>query len=500
MSSVASDYRELTTAPFEELRRTRRWAQDPAAWVRERARQFIWSTQVKILESIRDYRKTAVASCHGPGKSFTVAQAVAWWVDSHPIGKAAAVTTAPTDSQVKAILWKEIRRTHARAKLAGRTNQKQWLIPYLGEEEIIAQGRKPNDYDAEAFQGIHARWVLVALDEACGIPGKSEDKPQSLWDAADSLLANDECRMIAIGNPDDPTSEFERVCRPGSGWNVIWISAFDTPNFTGEPVPEWLTHELVGHTWVEEKRKELAQDWQWNEDHTLCVPPPDKNLEDVHPLWVSKVLGRFPKRGQKNGLIPIPWVEQAMDRQVDPDSPCELGVDIAAGGDASATALRRGQHIRIISEDHNPDTMETTGKIIIEMHEYRANPVKVDLGSMGKGVFDRGVELGYPFVGINFGGEPRDKERFINFRAEMYWGLRERFEAGTIDIDPEDRQLIKELTDVRFKVTSSGKVQIEAKDEMKRRLGRSPDRADAVALAFCVPIEPEKKPKGGVLF
>lgn len=478
----------------------RRWLKDNTLWVKERLRSFVWSKQRDILTSLLNHRKTAVASCHGPGKSFIAANAVAWWLDVHPPGKAAAVTTAPSDNQVKTILWKEIRRAHARGKLRGRTNQKQWLMTPPGkEEEIVGQGRKPNDYDSTAFQGIHSRWVLVVADEACGIPGPTNDKSQSLWDAADSLLSNDECRMLAIGNPDDPASYFEKICRPGSGWNVIWINAFDTPNFTGEEVPEHVAHELVGRTWVEEKRKAWAPGWTWTEDGSRCVPPEGEKEENANPLWISKVLGRFPKFGQVNSLIPILWVEQAMARRLKPEGVNQIGVDIGAGGDASVSCHRLGSVARIISDDHNPDTMETCGKVILEMQATGAELVKIDKGAMGLGIIDRGKEQNHPFVGIGFGEKAQDPERFANFKAEMYWSLRERFEAGDIDIDHEDEQLLKELCDIRWKPVSGGKIQIESKEEARRRLGRSPDRADALALAFCTPVVDVRK-TGGLLF
>jgi hypothetical protein len=337
------------------------------------------------------------------------------------------------------------------------------------------------------------------LDEACGIPGKQGDQAQSLWDAADSLLSNDQCRELAIGNPDDPNTEFAEICKPGSGWNVIWISAFDTPNFTGEVIPAELSQALIGRTWVEEKRKSWAPGWRWNEDGTKCIAPNKEAEENANPLWTSKVLGRFPKNAQSNSLIPIQWVERAKYKFIKPEGKNELGSDIGAGGDSSTSAHRHGGHVRVISDDHNPDTMQTCGKIIEELRKTKATVVKMDEGGIGKGVADRGKEQGHPFVGINFGAQPRDPSRFVNFRAEMYWGLRERFEADEVDIDRYDEQLQKELCDIRFKILSNGKIQLESKDEARRRLGRSPDRADAVALAFCVPIEEVKK-TGGLLF
>jgi len=474
----------------------RRWLKDPVTWVRERAKTHVWSKQCTILNSVRDNRKTAVKSCHGPGKSFTASQAVAWWLDVHPVGEAAVVTTAPSDRQVRVVLWKEIRRVHSRAKLNGRTNQKQWLMTPPGEEEqIVAFGMKPSDYDPTAFQGIHARYVLVAFDEACGITGPTTDTPQSLWDSAGSLLSNDDCRFLAIGNPDDPMAYFAEICKPGSGWNVISVSAFDTPNFTGEEVPAHLRQSLVGHTYVEEARAEWAPNWHWNDEHTLVVPDNEDASKNANPLWYSKVLGQFPEQAGTMGLIPIPWILAAQERSLTPSEPNEIGADMGAGGDSSTTAHRRGPVVRILSEDHNPDTMQTCGKIIEEMRTAEATKVKVDYIGIGTGVYDRGTELGHPFVAMKSGDQPEDTERFANTRAEWWWGLRERFRTGDIDLDPRDKALVSELAAMRYKRTSRGQILVESKADMKKRKLKSPNRADAVMFAFAK----EKEPEGGVL-
>jgi hypothetical protein len=483
------------------------WAEDPEAWARERAHNFLWSKQREILRSVRDHRKTAVKSCHGPGKSFTAAEAIAWWLDVHPVGEASAITTAPSDSQVKTILWKEIRRVHAQAGLAGRTNQKEWLMDVptpdgtATVEQIVAFGKKPADRDPAGFQGQHCRWVLVVFDEACGIQGKTEMGVMSLWDAADSLLSNDDCRMLVIGNPDDPGTEFEKVCRPGSGYNVISISAFETPNFTGEEIPEALGKVLVGHTWVEEKRKEWAPTWQWNEDRTAVVPPAGLKLEDAHPLWLSKVLGIFPTNKQAMGLIPVTWIEAAQRRSLVPSEPIEVGCDVGEGGDSSTAAVRRGPVVRVVHEDHNPRLMVTLGHFIQVMREHCASLVKVDKIGIGAGVVDRAREQELPFIGINVGSRPLEPERFANVRAEQYWALRERFDPdnGQVDLDPEDGQTAAELCSIRYFPNSKGQVQIESKEQAKRRGIPSPNRADAVMLSFC-PKPADDDDEGGLLW
>lgn len=499
MSSVAVQDPLAELQAIESELARRRYLERPDVWVKERLKEQIWSGQQKILESVRNHRKTAVKSCHEIGKSFIAARVVCWWIDVHPITKAFAVTTAPTDPQVEAILWKEIGRVHAKG-LPGRLNTKEWLVtPSVGKEEMVAFGRKPSDYNSVAFQGIHAPFVLVVLDEADGIP-------YLLYEAADSLIANDAGKIVAIGNPDNPTSHFSEVCKPGSGWNVIEVGAFDTPNFTGEELPQSIKDQLIGYNYVEEKRRQWAPHWKWNKERTRVEPPPNSDPQDTDPLWQSKILGKFPKNAGVQTLIRDEWIMSAQNRfhihinDAGMYNPRIIGVDVGAGGDSTSQCLREGPLNRIMAEDHNPDTMQTCGNIIHNLNEWDADSAQIDSIGIGIGVVNRGQEQKKPFVGINVGeaaeGEIEELDpqgnmktiqastKFINKRAQYYWQLREKFERGDIAVDPHDLQLAKELREIRFKRTSTGKIQIESKDEIKKRLnGQSCNRAESLMLA-----------------
>jgi hypothetical protein len=119
---------------------------------------------------------------------------------------------------------------------------------------------------------------------------------------------------------------------------------------------------------------------------------------------------------------------------------------------------------------------------------------------VGAGVVDRANEIlngheknywkGKRVEGVNVGESARDKERFVGLRDELWWTLRERFERGEIDIDAADEKLAAELVEIRYKPTSNGKIKVESKEEMAKRGVRSPNRADAVMLAFA-PVEIE---------
>lgn len=252
--------------------RSARYVSDPVGWVHTELKEHLVSYQRDILEAVRDHRHVAVRSCHDSGKSFVASRLAAWWLSVHPPGQAFVVTSAPTFHQVRAILWREIVRAQKKTGL-GRTNQTEWLI----DDELVAFGRKPADFDDDAFQGIHARYVLVILDEAGGIP-------KNLWVGAETITTNEHSRILAIGNPDSPNTQFKTVC-DSDNWHEIHIDGFDTPNFTDEFEDAIAAGELSAERAEELRDVLLSQIWvkerldEWGEDD---------------PLYLSKVRGEFP--------------------------------------------------------------------------------------------------------------------------------------------------------------------------------------------------------------
>lgn len=445
--------------------RTERWAQDPASWVRDRLGQMVWSKQREIMESVRDHRKTAVRSCHGAGKSHVASLVVSWWLDAHPPGEAFVVTTAPTSAQVRAILWRYIRRMHKSAGLPGRVNQVEWLI----DEELVAFGRKPADADESAFQGIHAPYVLVVLDEACGIP-------ESLWIGAEAITTGPWCRILAIGNPDNSATHFYKVSQPGSGWNAVRISAYDTPNFTGEKVPEIVAVSLISKEWVEEKKTE------WGTENAL---------------FRSKVEGEFTLDAadtvvRSSDVATCRTDTEAVYSPADL-SPVELGVDVGGGLDETVVRERRGilagREWRI-----RTDRPEKIAPLVLRaLRESGATAVKIDSIGVGFGVIGelrnaakRG-EHSARIIGVNVSENPRDKKKFANLRAEMWWTIgRELSAQGGWDLSRMDNGDITaaQLLVPRWELDTKGRIIVEPKDKIRERIGRSPDNADALLLAY----------------
>lgn len=441
------------------------YLEDPAGWIRERLGEYVWSKQEEICNSVVRHKKTAVRSCHSSGKSFISARLAAWWISVHPPGSAFVVTTAPTFAQVRAILWRELGRAHAKGDLIGRVNQTEWHLEVPGgNEEIVAYGRKPADYDQVAFQGIHAKYVLVIVDEADGVPA-------TLLDAVEKITTNNYARILQIGNPYDPTGQFAKSCGPGSGYNSIQIRAWDTPNFTGEDVPHELLDLLLSREWVEEKRA------TWGVGS---------------PLWQGAIEAEFPEEAEDT-LIPLSRIRAAQLRALEETSPVELGVDVARyGSDKSSIYYRAGAVLREVITFGKASTMETVGHVHRAFVATDASSAKIDVIGLGAGVYDRLEEQELPVVPINVGEASSDPEQFLNLRAELYWGIRQRFEGDDIDLDPADDELAAQLSGLKWKPNSRGQIVIESKDDMKKRGLPSPDKADAAVLAFATDRGPEE--------
>jgi len=207
----------------------------------------------------------------------------------------------------------------------------------------------------------------------------------------------------------------------------------------------------------------------------------------------------FPKQGAVDALIPLDWIELAVNQDGCEGEHKQGGLDVARfGGDRTVYIGRRGGLVHRIEEVESMDTMEVVGWSRKFMTEDEPEVVGVDVIGIGAGVCDRLYELSEDgevdceIEEVNVGESPTSdetKKKFMNLRAENYWHLRNMFKPdknGKSQISiPDDVDLKKELKEIRYKFSSERKIKIEPKDEMKKRLGRSPDKADALMLAFC---------------
>lgn len=484
-SSLSSADRAALGAAFDQLDAELRDEQhqaDGPGWVRDRLDEHLWSKQREIMDSVRDHRFTAVKACHGPGKSRVASRIAAWWMETHPPGEARVVSTAPTFPQVEAILWSEINNAASRAAALvtrnpgdaryrafnGRVLATEWKIG----NQLLAFGRKPSDHNPHAFQGIHAKYVLVIIDEACGVV-------QNFWTAALALSTGRHCRILALGNPDDPASVFAEKCADPS-WNTITISAFSTPNFTGEPIPHELAEVLVDQVYVDDMAREYGEE---------------------SPTYISKVLGEFPQDSDA-GVIRLSSLRACVQPEPPPRTdaellPVELGVDFGAGGDTTVIRERRGMLVGRTWRTGSRDGMHVVGLVLQAIRETGATRVKCDVIGIGYGLVARLRELGEggahqaQIVPVNVSETSSEPLRYLRQRSEIWWMGRQLAEDRRWDLsglEERDRErLISQLVAPHYRLDSSGRIVVETKDETRERIHRSPDDADALLLAFFNP-------------
>lgn len=511
------------------------YKQFPDVWVQDRLGEWPWSAQRKILRSVFRQRKTAVVSSYGIGKDWTAARAIACFLDLHAPGEAFVVSTAPTFAQVRAILWREVQtafnkevaraREEKRPSLSDRGHRLNLTEWWIGKE-MVGFGRKPSGQNAAAFQGIHARRVLVVLDEAGGIP-------ETLFEDAEKLVTTEHSRILAIGNPTHEGTYWHRVCNDPD-WNVLHFSAFDTPNFTGERIPDGIGEMLTSKLWVEEQRRKYGEGSPRYQQQVLGRFSKDRTMTTVPLDWVRAAV-----RPERFGPRPTRAAERVMLEQ----GPIVLGVDLASGGsDWTVIRERVGNRAGRMWRTQSGEPREIVALVKQAALESRAERIVIDSIGIGFGIVELvRQETGLPVIAAD-ASEASDVMRlpdgtttqgrevpagtealpvFANKRAEWWWAARERsmlasdpgyrpivpyvrawdltaLEYDLISGEPLDEpdETIDELTAPGYEHVTRGKttvILVESKDELRKaaRLGHSTDHADALLLAFCEPPAPE---------
>jgi hypothetical protein len=453
----------------QSMRLREAYKKDIALWAKDKLKIHLWSKQVEIAEALVQHKKVAVKSCHGSGKSYFASVVVAWWVDTRYGTEAVVVSTAPTYEQVNKILWRYIRQHWGKNKLMGNVTQTDEWKDSKGE--VVAWGRKPADTNTQGFQGIHSSGgVLAVIDEACGVN-------ETLFTGVEAITTGSGDRILAIANPDIPTSEFGRIfLKDDPSWHKITISAFDTPNFTGEYMPEESRKGLVSVEWAEEKKR------SWGEDS---------------PRYKSKVLGEFTTEGGRS-LFTMETLTRGHTMTIQPSVETRpvLGVDVARFGDDYTVVYKfHDGQLRLLDKWNKTSTVVTAQKIVEWAHEVNASEVRIDGVGLGGPVVDMVADQSdnrIETIGL-FGNESSpDIDKWVNARAYWYDNMRERMYTGHIDIDIEDRVLEDELGDLEYFFGKRGNLQIESKDDIIKRRQKSPDYADAACYACAqIGVNPE---------
>ena len=427
----------------------REWRSDPVGFVKTEVGCDPWTKQVAILDAVSDHERVAVRSCNGSGKTFIAAHVVIWWLMCND--KATVVTTAPTDRQVRRLLWREISAIRqANLELIGGEISGASLEL---DPERVAFGFSTNR--PERFQGFHRPNMLFVVDEASGV-----DEP--IFDAMEGSLTSDTAKLLIIGNPTNLSGYFYDAFHKNRAlWHTIHISAFETPNLLNGAT-HFVRDGLVTRKWVEDART------MWGEES---------------PEYQIRVLGEFPDV-ENDTLIALRKIEASVNRQIVEEGDSDykvMGLDVARfGNNRTVACIRKGDTVTELVTLPKADIMATTGYAIDVAQRHNVNAINVDEVGIGAGVLDRLRELGYSYAtGVNVGNRASNSRRYANLRAELYDNLKARFHEDAISI-PNDAELISELASITYSFTSRGQLVLDS----KRTGNRSPDKADALMLAF----------------
>ena len=438
----------------KNIKKLARYHIDPVLFGTEVLGSVYASYQIPIMDSVAENKKTAWRAAHGIGKTYVAADIALWFLLTRPYSK--VITTASIWRQVK-LLWNEIKQKISRADI----KKMGWELKIDVLEMSIkldstwyAMGVASDD--SSKIEGEHARDILYIVDEAKIVP-------KDTFTSIEGALTSEGAKLLVISTPPlNNEGYFYDIWALGKDFKKFHTSAFDSPNVRLERI---VIPELVTKEWIEEREKE----WGVNS-----------------PEYQAKVEGNFPTVTDDT-LISYDWVERAIDREYNDDDLPELSCDVARfGSDKTIIMLGKGRKKKLIKELVKKDTMEVAGYINMLMRDKNAHLARIDELNMGAGAVDRLKEQNINIKAINVGEKAIDNERFANLRAEGYWNLREAFKDGEIDIE-YDEQLVQELTGIKYKYNSKGQLMVESKDDIRKRLGRSPDKADTL-MFFYIPI------------
>lgn len=439
---------------------------DPVHFASDMLRSTLWRKQRDIMRAVATKPLVAVKACHASGKTYQAARLALWWLLRYPEGK--VINTAPSWRQVK-LMWDEIRLARKQSRIAFPVPKATELR--LNDNNYI-QGISTNE--AVKFQGIHGRKILVIVDEA---PGVRAD----IWDAIEGVRAGGDVHVLMLGNPVIPSGYFFNAFGRGRTiWHTFTIGAFDTPNLavlTLNQIMEMQEDELsrpplpylITPRWVRER----ALTWGLK-----------------HPMFEARVLGQFPSQAT-DSVFSLEWIEMAKrdptaaELEQAKTAPIQVGIDVAGPGEDETVLVARSGGI--VLELHSFSDADPRGKVVQILGRLRATgrlqTVLIDSVGIGYNFAQHIADQGFTVYLFNAGHRAVDNERFANSKAETYWSLREWMQRGAIS-GLNDLETEAQLSSIRYHTTPSGQTAIESKEDARKRGVRSPDRAEAMVLAF----------------
>lgn len=435
--------------------------------------------QDEIFDSLIPKKRVAVRGPHGLGKTTIAALLIIWFALTRDGEDWKVLTTASAWRQLTKFLWPEVWKWVRRLDW-----DKIGRKPFNDRTELLQLSIKLETGEAFALasdnftsiEGAHADCLLYIFDEGKAIPEETFDAAEGAFMGSEAA----EAYALVISTPGEPVGRFYDIHKRKPGYEDWWARHVT--------LAEAIKAGRIDAAKAEQRKR------QWTEKSAL---------------YQNRVLGEF-AASDEEGVIPLSWVEEANERwRVWHETGRMLGafkavgVDVGGGGGSKAdqTVLARRfeapcgddtfKLIPFIERNNNENTMETTGRVagVLKKHGGRAI---VDVIGIGAGVVSRLRELGFSdVVGFNASEgsgmtDASGEMGFANKRMAAWWNFREMLDPANnhkVAIPPDDT-LIGDLTAPHKKPESGGRLKMESKDEIKKRIGRSTDDGDAVVMAF----------------
>lgn len=448
----------------------REWKKDPVKFVRDNFGVEPDEWQREVLEAFPsqdpDKMRQSLQACVGPGKSAVMAWCgwnfMACYGDKgqHPKGAAVSITSA----NLKDNLWAEMSKWRQRSaflmqyfewtqsRVFAKQHPETWFISARSWPKTAN-----SDEQGRVLSGLHSEFVLYLIDE-------SGDIPPPVLRAAEQGLSN--CLWGKIMQAGNPTSQQGMLYQAATAERDIWHITRITSD-PGDPKRS----PRVSADWAAEQIRKYGRD---------------------NPWVMSSVLGMFPPGGL-NTLLGIEEVLESMKRVAPIEdyeySQKRIGCDVARfGSDATVLFKRQGLMSWPPEEMRGARTNEIAARLMKTRTEFSSEIEFVDgTGGYGAGVIDSYLQAGEVAMEINFSGKAIDP-RYFNKRSEMWFEMAAWVKRG--GCLPNDPQLAKELSAPTY-TYQNGKFRLEEKDQIKDRLGYSPDKADALCLTFALPETPQ---------
>jgi len=434
--------------------------------------------QREIIASVPVLKRVSVRGPHSLGKTTTASMVVLWFALTREMAGIdwKIMTTAGSWTQLSSFLWPEIRKWAycinweqvGRGAFSERTELQKHNIRLMRGLATSASPETP-----ERMEGMHADEVLWLYDEAKLLgPGTFESAEGAFAAAGDdsSLKAY----ALAISTPGECAGPFYNMHHRTPEWED-WHPRHVT-------MEEAIAAGRMSRDWAN-KRKKL-----WGENSAV---------------YQNRVLGEFCS-SDEDAIVPLSWAEAAIERwrewdaagRPDPGDPHVVGVDVGdTGPDKSVAVIRWGDIVTEIRSWGRQDTMRTTGRVAVILGGDPSATAVIDVIGVGAGVYARGKELGLKVDAFDVRKKTTRRDStghfgFVRLRDAAWFRLRELLDpsqpGGAKLALPPDDELLGDITALHFQHMSDGKVHVEEKAEMRKRLGRSPDKGDALIAAMWV--------------